>query len=644
MKKCFGFLLLATIILSCSKSKDIELKSPNGVINVKVSINENNQLVYQVSNAETLVIEPSLLGIVRKDADFSTDLKIVQVSKDETVEEKYTLNVHKKDAYSYTANKKTITVENAVGEKMDVVFQVSDNGVAFRYRFTDSSSEIKIITSEVTSFAFNKETKAWLQPCAHAKTSWGKCNPSYEEHYAMEIPVGISSPMAGWVFPALFKTSKTWVLISETAVDRKYCASRLQAESPNGVYKIGFPEEKEVVFTGELNPQSTLPWETPWRIMAIGSLADVVESTLGTDLARPAIEGDFSYVKPGRASWSWVLLKDNETIFPVQKDFIDYASDMGWEYCLIDAGWDVQIGYEKIQELVDYGKVKNVKILLWYNSSGDWNTTPQTPKSALLTQDDRLKEFTKIKDMGVAGVKIDFFGGDGQSVMNHYIDILEDAAKVGLAVNFHGCTLPRGWQRTYPHLLSMEAIKGMEFITFDQANADVAATHCAMIPFARNVFDPMDFTPTCFGEIPNIQRKTTNGFELALPILFQSGVQHFAEIPKVMNTMPDYVKQFMKDVPVVWDEIKFLDGFPGKYVVIARRSGSNWYIGGINAQDSVQSIKLDLSFANSESGSLITDGETNRLFKKSELNLTENKIVEISMIPQGGFVIQLNNN
>ncbi len=640
MKKTFGYMVILILIAACTQSKKTEIISPDGAVKVTVE-NPDHQLLYSVSYNGDSTILPSKLGLIREDGDFSKDLKITNISADEKVVEEYTMNVHKKAMNHYEANQKTISVENSKGQKMQVIFQVSDHGVAFRYYFPDTDSTMHKITNEVSSFAFNPDAKAWLQPCAHAKTSWGNANPSYEEHYLQDIPVGMPSPLAGWVFPALFKTGNTWVLISEAAVDRNYCASRLAAESPNGIYSIGFPEEKEVIFTGELNPQSTLPWYSPWRIMAIGSMADVVESTLGTDLAKPAIEGDFSFVETGRSSWSWVLLKDNETIFPVQKKFIDYASDMGWEYCLIDAGWDVQIGYDKIQELVDYAKTKNVKILLWYNSSGDWNTTPQTPKSALLTHADRMKEFTRIKNMGVAGVKVDFFGGDGQSVMNYYIDIMEDAAKVGLEVNFHGCTLPRGWQRTYPNLVSMEAIKGEEYVTFDQANADVQANHCCVIPFTRNVFDPMDFTPTCFGEIPNIQRKTSNGFELALPVIFQSGVQHFAEIPEVMNQVPGYVKQFMKDVPVVWDDTKFLDGFPGKYVVMARKSGSTWYVAGINGQDTTQQVKVDLSFANPVSGTLIIDGKTNREFEKSEMNLSENKLVDLTMKPQGGFVMLL---
>ncbi|PKP11464.1 MAG: alpha-glucosidase [Bacteroidetes bacterium HGW-Bacteroidetes-4] len=631
---------LAFSFTACQKNQIMELKSPDKELTLTVSLGDSGQLFYQVWYQQKQVLKPSLLGIERHDAGFSKNLNWQGVSEPRLINDSYTLPVHKKEQYTYTAVEQSILVKNTNNEPMEVIFRVSDHGLAFQYHFPNTDSTLKIITLEHTTFTFDKNARSWLQPMAKAKTGWGECNPSYEEHYLQNNPVGLSSPMEGWVFPALFKTGETWVLISETAVDRAYCASHLTTETSDGAYKIAFPDPQEVIFTGELNPQSTLPWKSPWRIIAVGSLANITESTLGTDLAKPAANKDFSWVKPGRASWSWVLLKDNKTIYPVQKEFIDYAADMGWEYCLIDAGWDLQIGYQKIQELTEYARSKNVLILLWYNSAGDWNSTPQTPKNALLTRADRIKEFTRIKEMGIAGVKVDFFGGDGQSVINYYIDILEDAARVGLMVNFHGCTLPRGWHRTYPNLLTMEAIRGMEFATFTQDDANLLPGHCATIPFTRNVFDPMDFTPTCFGEIDNINRVTTNGFELALAVLFQSGIQHYAEIPNVMNAAPVYVKELMKNIPVVWDETRFIDGFPGEYVLMARRTGKTWYIAGINGQDAAKSIQLDLAFTRSNSANLITDGSNNRNFSFSVINEPGKKTVDINLQAHGGFLIQ----
>lgn len=640
LNRILVFMLTMTLVLSCTKMRMLEVSSPDGKTIVKAFINDQKELQYQVIYDGNNIIEPSKLGLIREDTDFSTNLALMGISQTDEVNDNYTLTASKKKEYSYKANKKTISVANKAGEEMQVIFQVSDNGVAFRYNFPGEDSTIKIITDEITQFVFDSTAKAWLQPLSIAKTGWGQSNPSYEEHYLQDIPVGTPSPMAGWVFPALFKTNDTWVLISESDVQGNYCGSHLKTGSQAGDYEIEFPDKREVIFDGESNPQSTLPWASPWRTITVGSLGDIVESSLVTDVASPAIEGNFSWVKSGRSSWSWVILKDDFITYPVQKKFIDYSSEMGWEYCLIDNYWDTKIGYEKIQELSDYAAEKDVKLILWYNSAGDWNTTPQTPKDSMLTEKSRMATFTKLKEMGISGVKVDFFGGDGQSVMAYYHAILKSAAEAGIMVNFHGCTYPRGWQRTYPNLMTMESIKGMEFTTFSQADQDPVANHCSMMPFTRNVYDPMDFTPTCFGEIPHIKRVTTNGFEIALPVLFISGIQHFAEIPEVMLQMPGFVKEFMSTVPVAWDDTKFIDGYPGEFVVIARKSGNAWYVAGINGKAEEKEIELDLSFIENKEGFLIADGATNRELTKKDINITDNANLSLTLKPNGGFVMK----
>jgi alpha-glucosidase len=282
-----------------------------------------------------------------------------------------------------------------------------------------------------------------------------------------------------------------------------------------------------------------------------------------------------------------------------------------------------------------------VGILLWYNSAGDWNTAFQTPKHKMLTSESRNKEFAWLKEMGVKGVKVDFFGGDGQSVMSYYQDIFEDAAKYGIMVNCHGATLPRGWHRTYPNLVTVEAVRGFEFVTFDQLNADNEANHSCMVPFTRNVFDPMDFTPVCFSEVPRIERLTTNGFELALSVLFWSGVQHFAEIPQSMASVPGYVREFLSDVPSCWDDTRFVDGYPGKYVIIARRTGDKWYMAGINGEAGEKTADVVLPFVeNAGSYMLITDGEDNRSFSMKKFKYETGKTIPLKIRGNGGFVIR----
>jgi hypothetical protein len=494
----------------------------------------------------------------------------------------------------------------------------------------------------VTSFHFLPGTRAWLQPMAVAKSGWEKTNPSYEEYYEKGIPVGTPSPTgAGWVYPALFRSGGAWLLVSESSVGRTYCGTRLRSDSPDGEYTVGFADPRETVFGGPAQPESTLPWRTPWRVIVVGSLKTIAESMLGVDVAEPPAKGASAGSGPGKASWSWALLKDEHTVYDEQKRFIDYAADMGWRYTLIDSMWDTQIGEEKIRELVKYAAGKGVRILLWYNSAGDWNTAPLAPRSRLLTHEDRAREFRKLKEIGVAGLKIDFFGGDGQSVMNYYHDLLEDTAQYGFVVNFHGATLPRGWHRTYPHLMTMESVRGFEYVTFDQGNADQEPSHATMLPFTRNVFDPMDFTPVVLDRVPRIERRTTSAFELATSVVFTSGIQHYSEIPEGMAKAPDYVREFMKDVPSVWEDVKFIDGFPGKFVVLARRGSGRWYVAGINGEATAVRLSLDLSeLAAPVRGTLIADGDAGNLsFRRESLNLAAGEKLDVPLPPYGGFVL-----
>lgn len=617
------------------------IQSPDKNISVRFSVDNKGRAIYSVLSQKVTVLENSGLGLVREDENFSTALSLISASPLYTVSDSYELLTSKKRINNYKANKQVFRVKSRNGKLMDIIFQVSNDGFAFRYYFPEYSADTKKLTEEITSFNFPESAKAWLQPMAVAKTSWEQTNPSYEEHYLKGIAGGTPSPTnAGWVYPALFSAGNNWLLITEAGLERNYCGTRLRQKSPDGEYKVGFADPREVFTGGVANPQSSLPWFTPWRVITVGSLNTIVESTLGTDLAKPSIDADKSYIKPGISSWSWVLLKDDSTVYNVQKRFIDYAADMNWKYCLIDADWDRKIGYEKIQELADYGKTKNVDLILWYNSAGAWNTVKYTPKDKLLTSEKRAEEFSRLQKMGIKGMKIDFFGGDGQSMIAYYHDILQDAAKYKLLVNFHGATLPRGWQRTYPHLMTMESIKGMEFITFNQKNADEEPTHATTIPFTRNVFDPMDFTPMALYKIPNIKRRTTSAFQLATSVIYLSGVQHMAETPEGMSHMPDYVKGFLRKLPVNWDDVKFVDGYPGKLAVIARKSGSIWYVAGINGENQSKDLDLDLSFIKG-SGSIITDGNEDLSFIQNSISAQQN--TKVTVKPNGGFVMVFND-
>ncbi|HEY5806899.1 MAG TPA: glycoside hydrolase family 97 catalytic domain-containing protein [Povalibacter sp.] len=637
--------LACTVTHAAAPSLPATLASPDQRIKVEFKLTAKGEPRYSVQLSGKRVLNDSRLGVVRDDADFTQGLQLSDASAAAAVHDEYELLTTKRRLNRYDANQQTFNLKTAGGQRLDVQFSVSNDGVAFRYTFPESSATLRKIQSEASSFSFPADTKAWLQPVAVTRSGWSSTNPSYEEIYEKDIPLGSPSPTgAGWVYPALFHTPEAWVLISETGLTRNYSGTRLQSTWRSPEYHVTLPDALENFQGGAVAPTHTLPWTTPWRIVVVGDLKAVVESTLGTDLAEKPAAGVAGTPRngPGKSSWSWPLLGDDKTEYATQKRFIDYAASMGWAYTLVDALWDTQIGYEKLKELVDYARTKNVRILVWYNSAGDWNEAPQTPRNMMLTHESRMKEFAKLKAIGIAGLKVDFFGGDGQSVIQYYQDILEDAAQFGFLMNFHGATLPRGWQRTYPNLMTMESIRGLEFVTFDQKNAEDEPTHAAMIPFTRNVFDPMDFTPVVLDRINNIERRTSSAFELALSVMFTSGIQHYAEIPEGMAKAPAYVQEFMKGVASIWDEVRFIDGYPGKYVVIARRSQGKWYVAGINGEKTPRDVTVDLGALQSRGASVITDGDGGNLsFQQSQLRADQQQRVKLTLKPRGGFVATL---
>lgn len=639
----FGFRLLPLFLAPalCAAS----LSSPNGALSVDFTVNDDGAPRYRVTRSGVAVLADSELGLVRDDADFTRGLKLVRSGPVESVVDRYELLTGKRRHNVYRANRQVHELADARGARLEIVFQVSDDGVAFRYVFPEAVAEPRAIREERSSFHFPAGTKAWLQPMSVAKTGWKRTNPSYEEHYQREIDAGTPSTLgAGWVFPALFRTGDTWVALTETAVESGDCGARLRHEAPGGEYRIGFPDPRETRDGRPVHPLVTLPWRSPWRIVAVGDLATIAVSTLGTDLAAPARTPLTPAIRPGKASWSWPLLGDDQTVYAVQKDFIDFAAQMGWAYCLVDSMWDQQIGYEKIQELAAYARTKNVGLLLWYNTNGNWNDAPQTPRDRVHTPAVRRAEFARLHAMGIKGVKIDFFGGDGAPVIELYHDILRDAAEFGLLVNFHGATLPRGWTRTYPNLMTMEAIKGFEFITFEQANADAEPSHSAMLPFTRNLFEAMDFTPVCLDRLPGKGvRRTTVPFELALAVLFTSGIQHYPEIPAGMAKQPEFVREFMRTVPSIWDDTRFLDGYPGKFAVLARQGDGRWFVAGINGEATARPLQLDLGRLAPEGGraTLLADAANAPECERREISWRAGERVPLTLAPNGGFVLTI---
>jgi hypothetical protein len=648
-------MVVFSAVAAPARCEQWQIHSPDGAVCATVALDDLGSLegyshgvrpYYQVSRkseqGDLPVLRYSPLGITRSDQTFVDGLKSVGLSKIRAVEENYTLAHGKRRECSVRANRQTFTFQNEGGARVDVEFHVADDSVAFRYRFPEESPELHTVLSEATGFTIPKDARAWIQPYQES-SQW---TPAYEEYYQNGVPAETTSPtQAGWCLPALFqlKDDSTWILLAEAAVDGSYCGTRLAAEAPAGRYQIRFPDPGEGNGVGSAEPSSTLPWATPWRVIVIGkALDDVVQSTVVTDLCPPCAIDDTSWIKPGRAAWSWWSDHDSPRDYQKQIEFIDLAADMGWEYYLVDANWTLMDGGD-VRKMARYAESKGVGLLLWYNSGGEHNFVTEKPRGTMTHPVVRDFEFSLLKEWGIKGIKVDFFQSDKQNIMALYQDILRDAAQYKLMINFHGCTAPRGWSRTWPNLMCMEAVKGAECYTFADDYPKKAPWHNTILPFTRNVVGPMDYTPCTFSDdrYPHI---TTNAHELALSIVFETGWLHFADRVSAYRDLPDGPKQFLRDVPVVWDDTRTIAGEPGKLAVIARRHGETWYLGGINGEDQAKNVGLDLGFLGDGRFQLdlIADGGDARSFGGKTMTVESGSAVRIAVRPFGGFTATIN--
>jgi alpha-glucosidase len=645
MTRIVPFLWILIALPVCAQ--DVSTFSPDGRIEVVFELNDVRAPEYMVRIDGRTMLERSPLGLVTSLAWWDRDLTLAEVGDIQRIEEHYELHHGKRSVATYSANRRVVRLTDPEGHALDVVFQVSDDGVAFRYRVPEHAEATRITTSrETTGFRFSPETRTWLMPLDHPQTGWMNTNPSYEQYYTPGVRVGGVAPArVGWAFPGLFHTESVgWALVSEAGLDANYVGSRLRADADRGLYRIDFPDAGEGHGPSDpVEPTSDLPFESPWRVIILGeSLAPIVESTLVTDVSPPSVIDGADWIQPGRASWSWLPLKDDSMEMEVQREFVDMAALYGFEYTLVDALWDERLGYDGLRELARYAAGRGVGLLVWYNSNGEFNQAPQTPRDRIHEPDVRRREFALLHEMGIRGIKVDFMGGDKQSVIGLYIDILRDAAEHQLMVNFHGATLPRGWQRTFPNYVTAEAVLGYEYPTFDQVHADAVANHGTVLPFTRNVVGPMDYTPTMMTDrIGPSVRRTSDGYDLAMAVVFESGIQHFGLTPAVMAGLPAYVTDFLREVPAAWDETRLVEGYPGDYVVLARRTGSRWYVAGLNGLDEERHVQLELPFVtDSWQGNVISDDDGTAGVRHETVSSGDG----IHLPGRGGFVLVIDDS
>ena len=615
MKKTI-IMLTAAMAFVAASAKDVKITSPDGKLVVLVTDN-GGKASYSVTLDGRQMVTSSALGLKTNIGDFSKGLTIVE-TKQKQVEKDYKMTRTKTSGSHYVANQAIIGMTNAEGYRMDVTMNVSNNDVAFRYtlpRGKDDNPKCAVIYSEASSFNFPQQTTTFICPQSKTMVGWERTKPSYEEEYKADAAMTDKSAFGeGYTLPCLYRIGDDgWVLIGETGVGSNYAASHLSDYSVENGYSIAFPNPTELSGMGSPYASIALPGSTPWRTVTIGeTLKPIVETTIPYDLVEPLYEPSTDY-KPGRYTWSWLMWQDTSINYDDQVKFIDLAAEMGFEYTLVDNWWDTQIGRDRMRELSEYAQGKGVKLMLWYNSNGHWNDAPQGPRDCMNTSYARQREMRWMKEIGIAGIKVDFFGSDKQEMMKLYEDILVDANNFGLQVVFHGCTIPRGWERMYPNYVASEALLASENVRFSDYHAKQEGFQLTMHPFCRNALGTADWGGVMMNRYMSQDNKsghpryTSDIFEIASAIVIQTSVNCVAMCPNNLDEMPQFELDFLKQLPTTWDETRFVDGYPTKFVVLARRIGEQWYVAGLNGTNEPMTLTLDLPMFAGKTVNLYTD-------------------------------------
>lgn len=618
------FVLVVIMISSCS-TETLDVTSPTGKLGVTVEPMEGkayDKITFSVNYDGKTILSQTELGLETDVQKFYGNLKLKSVSKTKRIVDDYKMITGKRSHCINEAFERTYSFENQEGNTLDITFRVYDNGVVFRYEI-NTIADKEYVVDEYTAYNIPQGAKRWMQ----------QYDPGYEKFFPVSTDGKLPDrpKVNSWGYPGLVELQDSvFMLITEANIRRGHCGSLLFNGDNNDRYQVKLADKKQV---------AERTWGSPWRVLIIGGLSDIVESTLVTDVSDPSKVEYTEWINPGMVSWIYWAYNHGSKDYQKVKEYIDLAAEMHWTYNLIDWEWDEMSNGGNLQDAVKYTLNKGIKPLLWYNSSTNW--IGPGPLFRLNKKQDREKEYAWLSEMGIAGIKVDFFSGDSVSTMNYYIDLLEDAIKYKLMLNFHGATIPRGWQRTYPHMMSIEGVYGAEWYNNAPILTNRAAEHNATLPFTRNVVGPMDYTPGTFSnsQHPHI---TSYAHELALPVIFESALQHMPDRPSVYYGLPEPVKRLLSELPVAWDDTKLLAGYPGEEVILARRKGNVWYIGGINGTNETKTlhISLDKIAVNGKKISIFKDGIDNKHFSIEEnIPLANVKSdLTIECLPRGGFV------
>ena len=482
-------------------------------------------LTLAVSRQGRTVLAPAPVGLRTTEADLSGNLRVVDTDR-RTVIERYEMTTGKRLVRANRMSELRLELRGTDDAAMELVVRAAPDGVAYRYELPEAAT----VTGEASAFTLPADAPAWLLPY----------NAWYEQNRIATTAGGAAAGDFG--YPSLFQIGDDFALLTESDVDGRYSGSRLRHAAGSTGYQV-------VLADAQVTAQ-----RTPWRTAIVGDLATVTESTLVDDLATPSKIDDTSWIRPGKVAWSWLSEHSSPSNFERQKEFVDFAARNNWYAVLVDEGWSA----EWVPELVRYARSRGVEILLWFH----WNR--------LDTAEERDTTLPLVKSWGVRGVKLDFMESDSQARYQWYDAVLAKTAELELMVNFHGSTIPHGLARTWPHIMTMEAVRGAENYPLPVNNPVQA--------FTRNVVGSMDYTPV---SLDTGIKRASIAHEVALPVVYESGWQHFADMPEAYERYPEALR-YLNQVPTVWDETRLAAGHPSNGAVFARRSGDRWFVGGIS--------------------------------------------------------------
>ena len=660
MKRICYFVFLAFMTANVW-AEEVKIASPDGKVNVTVT-DQGGIPTYMITYDGRVMLKPSRLGLKASIGDFTAGITI-KGQKQNRIDQNYEMTRIKTSQVHYVATEAVIAMQNAQGWPLTVTFRVSNHDVAFRYtlhRGQNDTPRCALVYSETSAFNFPQHTTTFICPQSKPMDGWERTKPSYEEEYKADAAMDLPSQYGqGYTFPCLFHVGNDgWVLVSETGTGSNYVGCHLSDYQKDLGYTIAFPNQDEMNGMGSPYAGIPLPGSTPWRTITMGTtLKPIVETTIPYDLVEPLYQPTHKY-KPGRYTWSWLIWQDESCNYDDQVQFVDLAATMGYEYCLVDALWDQRIGREGIEKLSRYACSKGVQLMLWYNSNGMWNDAPQSPVGCMNTSWAREREMKWMEENRIAGIKVDFFGGDKQEMMKLYEDILVDANRHGLQVIFHGCTLPRGWERMYPNYVASEAMLASENVYFTEHHARQEGFELCTYPFTRNAVGSADWGGVLMNTHMSRDNKsrhpryTSNVFEMASALIMQSSINAVVLCPNNLSELQPFELDFLRELPTTWDETRFLDGYPTRYVALARRHGSKWYVGALNGTQEPISMTLDLSMFANQTMTCLTDQPLKKSKKaqdnaqqlptpvQKQLKVPQDGKVQITIQPMGGIIIR----